>query len=265
VAYGAPGGTGGVGVGGPGGTGGGGVIIVGYTVVVGTITLNGGTGSNGLLNGTTVTVSNPGAGVMGVLAIVTGVTLPVGGTGGVGLNSPGPGKYNGGGGGSGHDTIGGTGGSATVYLFSSPNAMVTYILQGLSDWWLINVVGKAPSTTTPLLYVYGSGGGGGGGAQNGYYSGSGGGGGGGEVIAYGYNIMSATISALGGAGGNEPSGSSQGGGGGGGGGLAFILYGATSSNITGTFAGGAAGNVSGNAGSTGAPGTLYIAQVTVNG
>ena len=153
-----------------------------------------------------------------------------------------------GGGGTGYAA--GAGGNVTINSFSSPNAMVTYILQGLSDWWITSAVGRPPIYVTPLAYMYGAGGGGGG------YSGGGGGGGGGEVVVYGYNIVSGSINAVGGLGG-----SGLPGGGGGGGGLVFVFYGATSGNVTANVAGGTGVNN----GLAGANGTAYIAQVTVNG
>jgi len=265
VAYGGTGGvpTGGAGV---GGTGGGGIVVVAVTAALGTFNLSGSPGGNA--SGYTAT-ANGGAGGVGVFYIVTGVTVPLGGTGGQGnagyVGIPG---YNGGGGGTANNYNGGTGGIATVYSFSSPNAMVTYILQGLSDWWLINVVGKTPSSTTPLALIHGSGGGAGG-VFNGDAAGGGAGGGGGEAVVYGYNILSGTINAAGGNGGNGVgvSGYNYGGGGGGGGGLAFIFYGAAVGTITANMTGGVGGVGSTSLGNglAGANGTAYIAKVTVNG
>jgi hypothetical protein len=260
--YGAGGGGGSNGGGGRGGAGGGGVVIIAYTAAIGTINVNGGAGGGGAYS-SVPSPGSPSAGAGGYFAVVSGVTVPSGGAGGTGPNyGGGAGEPNAGGGG-GSNTVGGTGGIATVASFSSPNAMVTYILQGLSDWWLIKVLGMVPSSTTPLVFMYGSGGGGGGGGTN--YGAGGGGGGAGEVIAYGYNIISGTIDAAGGVGGTGDV--LAGGGGGGAGGLVFIFYGATSGNVTANVKGGA-GGVSGTSpyyGNTGANGTAYIAQVTVNG
>jgi len=229
---------------GVGGTGGGGVVIIAVTAALGTIIVAGSPGGNSIGQGL------PGAsGVGGVLFILSGMSAPLGGTG-AGANAGG-GRYNaGGGGGTGYAA--GAGGNATVYSFSSPNYMVTYILQGLSDWWLINVLGKTPASTTPLAYMYGSGGGSGGGAV----SNGGGGGGGGEVVVYAYDVVSGSINAVGGTGGSGTVG-----GGGGGGGLVFVLYGAMSGSVTANVAGGAGQG----GGAAGASGTAYIAAVTVNG
>jgi len=266
--YGAPGGAP-LDRAGAGGTGGGGIVVIAVTAVLGTLNVSGNPGGNG----TGYSASGTGgAGAAGIFYVVTGVTVPVGGTGGAGISAsyiglPG---YNGGGGGAvGNSYDGGPGGGATVYSFSSPNAMVTYILQGLSDWWLINVAGKAPSTTTQLVFMYGSGGGAGA-VASGAEAGGGGGGGAGEVVAYGYNIVSGNITAVGGTGGSGVPGCSgcyYGGGGGGGGGLVFIFYGATSGNVTVSLAGGIGGSgyVIASNGDTGANGTAYIAAVTVNG
>jgi hypothetical protein len=230
---------------GPGGTGGGGVVIIAYTAVLGAVNV---AGNYGGAVGSLPQLASGVQGVAGVFYIVSGMTVPLGGTGGGGSYG-GAAGHNGGGGGA-TSYIGGAGGNATVYSFSNPNAMVTYILQGLSDWWLINVLDKAPSSTTPLAFMYGSGGGGA------SCCGGGGGGGGGEVVVYGYNILSGNINAAGGTGGSGTYG-----GGGGGGGLVFLLYGATSGSVTVNVAGG----IGQGGGATGAPGTAYIAPVTVNG
>jgi len=267
VAYGAPGGV-------PatsananyGGTGGGGIVVIAATAALGTLNVSGNPGGNAAYYDS----GAGGAGAAGVFYVVTGVTVPIGGTGGgvsagydVGIPS-----YNGGGGGGSTSYAGGAGGNATVNVFSSPNAMVTYMLQGLSDWWLINVLGKAPTSTTPLIYFYGSGGGAGG-ATYSVQAGGGGGGGAGEVVVYGYDIVSGGINAVGGTGGGGFScmGCVATGGGGGAGGLVFIFYGATSGSVTANLAGGAGGvgNTSPANGLSGSTGVLYIAAVTVNG
>jgi len=228
---------------GNGGTGGGGVVIIAVTAVPGTINVAGSPGGNG--SDTPGVVIGTG-GVGGVFFIPSGMAVPKGGNGGGA--SAGAGGYNAGGGGA-SGYAAGAGGGATVNSFSSPNAMVTYMLQGLSDWWLINVLAKAPSSTTPLAFMYGSGGGTGGGPGGG----GGGGGGGGEVVVYGYDVVSGSINAVGGTGGSG----NPYGGGGGAGGLVFILYGATSGSVTANVAGGAGQG----GGATGANGTLYIAAV----
>ena len=268
VAYGAPGGTpvtsGAV----AGGTGGGGIAIIAVTAALGTVNVAGSNGGNGV---TLAYIGSGLTGVGGLFVILSGMTIPIGGTGGSADNVSvwAPAGYNGGGAGGGGYPSGGVGGggggiATAAYSFASANSMLTYILQGVSDWWLINVVGKAPSSTTPLLTFYGSGGG-----SAAYYSGyvgsGSGGGGGGEAIIYAFNIISGTVNAAGGAGGNSTA--YSGGGGGGGGGFVFILYGATSGSVTANVAGGAGGVSSTGTlyGATGANGTAYIAQVTVNG
>jgi hypothetical protein len=255
---------------GAGGTGGGGIVVIAITAALGTLNVSGNPGGNAVSY--TGASGTGAAGGAGIFYVVTGVTVPVGGTGGAGINAsyiglPG---YNGGGGGAAGDYYdGGSGGGATVYSFSSPNAMVTYILQGLSDWWLINVTGKVPILTTPLAFMYGSGGGAGA-VASGYAGAGGGGGGGGEVVVYGYNIVSGNITAVGGTGGAGLPGCSgcyYGGGGGGGGGLVFIFYGATSGSVTVSLAGGTggAGLVTASNGHAGSTGVLYVTTVTVNG
>jgi hypothetical protein len=264
--YGAPGGGGGNG-GGNGGTGGGGVVIVAYTTAIGTVNVNGGVGGTAYVY-TGSGSYTPSTGGAGYLAVVVGVPVPLGGTGATTLAAArgGPGEPNAGGGGAGNNYNAPAGGSATVYLNANGNALITYVVQGVSDWWLSNVIGKAPSTVTPLLYVYGSGGGGGGASSSGYYGGAGGGGGGGEVIVFGDEVTAGSISAVGGTGGyNRGNG---GGGGGGGGGAVLIFYGLGGLNETMSLdlaagpGGGSASSVSGLAGQTG----VYLAtSVTVNG
>jgi hypothetical protein len=242
---------------GVGGTGGGGIAVIAVTAALGTLNV---AGSPGRVGTGAYTATNGVGGGTGVFYVVTGVVVPVGGSGAGGVYA-GPAGANGGGGGEGYQYYGGAGGRAILNAFTSANSMLTYIMQGLSDWWLINVLGKAPSSTTPLIFFYGSGGGSGSGVSvSGYAGGGGGGGGGGEVVVYGFTILSGTINAVGGTGG----GSSQNGGGGGGGGLVFVFYGATSGNITASVNGGIGGDIGGT-GSAGANGTAYIAQVTVNG
>jgi len=266
--YGAPGGAPLDGAG-AGGTGGGGIVVVAITAALGTLNVGGSPGGNAVSY--TGASGTGAAGGAGIFYVVTGVTVPLGGTGGnatagyIGA----AGVNGGGGGGSDQNYYGAPGGNATVYSFSSPNAMVTYILQGLSDWWLINALGKSPSSTTPLAFMYGSGGGAGA-VTSGYQAAGGGGGGAGEVVAYGYNVVSGNITAVGGTGGGAASGCSTcpaGGGGGGAGGLVFIFYGATSGTITASLAGGAGGTglSGGSNGAAGSTGVLQIAAVTVNG
>jgi hypothetical protein len=248
-----------------GGTGGGGVDIIALTAVLGAIKIAGSPG--GLGNSGAALYLNGVSGGAGMFYIVSGVTVPLGGAGGLGIsgNPGGSAGANGGGGGSSGLYRGGPGGGAIVYSFMSANSMLTYIVQGLSDWWLINVLGENPSSVTPLTYMYGGGGGGGAGvAAAGVPGGGGGGGGGGEAIIYGFDIVSGNIDASGGIGGTTPD---NGGGGGGGGGLVFVFYGATSGSVTASVNGGVGGVSSTGTyyGNTGASGTAYIAAVTVNG
>jgi len=264
VAYGAPGGLPSTSsMGNYGGTGGGGIVVIAITAALGTLNVNGVSGGNA---SNYLAASNGYSGTNGVFYVLTGFVVP---TGAGSTYYSGTVGHNGGAGGgafsfaAGAGYNGGNGGNATVHSFSSPNTMVTYILQGLSDWWLINVLAKAPSSTTPLAFMYGSGGGGGASAS-GYGSGGGAGGGGGEVVAYGYNILSGNIIAAGGNGGAGYN-TNNSGGGGGGGGLVFIFYGATSGTVTANVAGGIGGNGAMANGLTGANGTYYVGSVTVNG
>ncbi len=251
--------------GGPGGTGGGGIVIIAYTAAIGTVNVNGAPGSTGYLN-SGVSILSYAGGVGGQLAIVSGISVPIGGTSGnYGDLAGGPGEPNAGGGGPSTYDPGAPGGSATVYSFTDGNALITYAMLGISDWWLSNVVGKAPSSVTPLLFVYGSGGGGGGPGAPGYGSG-GGGGGGGEVIVFGDEVIAGTVSAAGGNGGYDIG--NNAGGGGGAGGIVLVFYGpgglngTMSLDLAGGPGGVSASGVSGMAGQTG----VYLAtSVTVNG
>ena len=278
--YGAAGGwSGGYGAG-PGGTGGGGVVVIAYTAAMGTINVNGG---NGLWAAPAIACNFPnngcgggagGGGAYGVFALLSGMSVPRGGTG-VTFNiiPPAGGDPNGGAGGNANSAYGagGWGGPATVYTFSSGNDLVTYAIQGVSDWWLSNVVGKSPPAVTPLLFVYGSGGGGAGApGATGAYGGGGGGGGGGEVIVYGYSVIAGTAFANGGNGGVGSTGglTQGGGGGGGGGGILLVFYGPGGLNGTIGFEalGGSGGLYATNSYAfAGQSGTYYAGSVTVNG
>jgi len=253
---------------GAGGTGGGGVVIIAYTAAIGTINVNGAVGGTPYLyNGLVGWGPGPQG---GQFAIVSGISVPIGGSGpNTAATTPGgQGEPNGGGGGGGGFSNGVPGGSATVYSFGNGNALVTYVVQGISDWWLTNVVGKEPSTVTPLLFIYGSGGGQGG-AQDGgstNYGGAGGGGGAGEVIIFGDNVIAGTIDAVGGTGGYNPG--SMGGGGGGGGGIVLVFYGPGGLNGTMSLdlAGGPGGvSASGPSGLAGQTGVYLATSITVNG
>jgi hypothetical protein len=271
VAYGAPVGLGGCSTcgGGVGGTGGGGVVVIAYTAAVGTINVNGSPGQAGMSAAVANTVSH-GNGGTGLFLLLSGMTVPIGGTApGAAADVYGYPGYNGGAGGAGGFSVADAGNSV-VYSFSNGNDLVTYVIQGVSDWWLSNVVGKAPSSVTPLPMICGAGGGGGGGSNaTGVIGGGGGGGGGGEAVIYGYNVVAGTIDAAGGVGGTggTPNCSATGGGGGGGG-IALVFYGPGGLNGTMSYdvAGGSGGLCSTNFYSlAGANGTYYAGPVTVNG
>jgi hypothetical protein len=259
--------------GGGGGGGGGGIAVLAITAAVGTINVNGYNGGNGSTSFTT------GGGCAGGYAwdywvTVSGVGIPGGGNGGspdcsIGVGS---GHYNGGGGGASLAVCGGAGGGAapTVYSFPGYQSLVTYMMESVADWWLVNIVGKSPPQTASILSFYGAGGGDGGGAAYTGYAGAGGGGGGaGEAIIYGYNVEAGTVNAYGGNGGNGVVSSTSAAGGGGGGGLVFVIYGpgglsgTMNVNVAGGLPGtGAAQCYAAYAGNTG----VYIAtSVTVNG
>jgi len=254
--HGAPGGTPPASEAGIGGAGGGGIVVIAITAALGTLNANGNGGGGG---GAPTAGISGNKGTSALFFLLSGMTVPEGGTGAL---DPGAAGYNGGGGG-GTAYSGGAGGGNTVNYFASANDMLTYIMQGLSDWWQIKVLGRSPGSVTPLAYMYGSGGGSGSANGNASYGGGGGGGGGGgEIVVYAYNVVSGNLSAAGGGGGVAVIAC----GGGGGGGFVFLLYGATSGSVTVNVAGGVGGSSSDAvAGMTGAPGTAYIAAVTVNG
>jgi len=232
--------------GGNGGIGGGGIVVLALTSALGTIIVNGSNGSNG---GSTTVWGNGNPGAAGSIYILsTNAALGGGGGGSGGGGAPNGAAASG-------SYVGGNGGNITLYTSSNGNSMLTYIMQGISDWWTINVLGKSLSSTTPLPIIYNAGGGGGG-VNSSYNGGGGGGGGGGEVISYAYNIISGNISANGGIGGTGYS--SAGNGGGGGGGYIYVFYGSTSGSLKLSALGGS-GNASGGAG------IATTIQVTVNG
>jgi len=263
---------------GGGGAGGGGIVVIAYTAAMGIINVNGANGiaattSPGCCCNNCVGAGGAGGGAGGVFALLSGMSVPLGGNGVTFNVIPTPRGGPNGGAGSNTNTCcgaGGYGGSATVQSFSNGNDLITYAIQGISDWWLQNEVGKTPSSVTPLLFIYGSSGGGGAGAGcTGCYGGGGGGGGGGEVIIYGYNVIAGTVFANGGNGGEGSPGLMQGGGGGGGGGgLLLVFYGPGGLNGSIDFeaVGGSGGLYSTNSyASAGQSGTYYIGSVTVNG
>jgi hypothetical protein len=248
----------------PGGAGGGGVVVIAYTVAVGTINVNGENGPNATTSQGTY-LGGGGGGGNGFFAVVSGVTIPSGGNAGIMyLGMYGFGEPNGGGGSTASGAPSGDGGPSTLYMFSNGNALLTYLIQGVSDWWLSNVVGKTPSVETQLLFVYGSGGGGGGPGSSGYLGGGGGGGGGGEAIIYGYEVIAGTVDAAGGVGGTG-----GGGGGGGGGGAVLVFYGSGglngSMNVNVAGGAGGVGSTSSYNGQPGGTGSYLATSVTVNG
>jgi hypothetical protein len=227
---------------GAGGAGRGAVIILARSITVGTITANGVAGGDG----STVTASASGAaGGAGNFWLISGDSVPSGGNGG---GPPGYGRPNGGGGGGGlsaYGYYGGDGGTATTTSFPSILSLLQEILKAVVDWWLVNIVGKTPSTIKTFPSLGGSGGGGAAAADN-YGAGGGGGGGAGQIIIYGTSVTAGTVQAKGGAGGaGGTEGSRDAGGGGGGGGIIYVSY----KSLTGTFT----YDVSGGAGGTGDP------------
>jgi hypothetical protein len=221
---------------GAGGAGYGGVIIVARSVTVGTVTANSASGASG----STVTASGAGGtGGAGAFWVISPDLPPLGG----GDYYPPDAKRNGGSGGGLSPYSGGYCGDASVTSFTSASSLLIELLKTISDWWLVNVVGKTPTTTKSIPSLGGSGGGGGG-AYDGQCAGGGGGGGGGQIIIYGTSVTAGTVQAKGGAGGaGGTEGANDAGGGGGGGGIIYIFY----KSLTGAFT----YDVSGGAGGTG--------------
>jgi hypothetical protein len=256
---------------GGGGTAGGGVVVIAYTAAMGTINVNGSPGSPGVTATGASTYSGPNPGT-GLFLLLSGMSVPEGGTGACFVaGQASPAGYNGGAGGGAGSFCVPKGSVSVVYSFPNGNDLVTYVIQGVSDWWLSNVVGKAPPAVTPLPMISGAAGKGGEGSfATGYYGGGGGGGGGGEAVIYGYNVIAGTAFANGGNGGVGATGGITGsaGGGGGGGGILLVFYGPGGLNGTIGFQalGGSGGLYATNSYSlAGANGTYYAGSVTVNG
>jgi len=257
---------------GGGGTAGGGVAVIAYTAAMGTINVNGSPGQPGVTATGASTYSGPNPGT-GLFLLLSGMSVPEGGTGAcLVAYQASPAGYNGGAGGGTSSFCAPQGGVSVVYSFPNGNDLVTYVIQGVSDWWLSNVVGKAPPAVTPLPMISGAAGKGGEGANaTGAVGGGGGGGGGGEVIIYGYTVIAGTAFANGGDGGVGSTGGltqSAGGGGGGGGGILLVFYGPGGLNGTIGFEalGGSGGLYATNSYSlAGQSGTYYAGSVTVNG
>jgi hypothetical protein len=223
---------------GAGGGGAGAVIIVARSITIGTITANGAAGEAG---STVAASASGGAGGAGNFWLISGDTVPSGGNGD--YTTGGAGNPNGGGGGGGYDNYGGAGGTATTSTYSVASDLLKDLFKPLVDWWLVNVMGKTPSSTRSLPSLGGSGGGGGS-ARDTTSASGGGGGGGGQIIVYGTSVTAGTVNAIGGGGGaGGAEGSYDCGGGGGGGGIIYIFY----KSLTGTFT----YDVSGGAGGTG--------------
>jgi hypothetical protein len=237
---------------GAGGNGAGGIILLARSIGLGTVMANGANGGNG-----STVAANAAGGAGGAGAFWCALDTPVkGGDGGSGYGTEGKGVGNpngGGGGGYAAATKGGDGGSASTVLYPSGRALLSELLKAACDWWLINVLGKNPTSTKSLPSLGGSGGGGGGCADT-YCAGGGGGGGGGQIIVFGTSLNGGTLYAAagnGGSGGTE--GSSDAGGGGGGGGVIYVFYQSLSgSNIYSMSNGsGGGGDRAGVAGSVG--------------
>jgi hypothetical protein len=186
---------------GPGGAGGGGLII--FTSLLNnadTISADGATPQQPNCN--TGNGANGGAGVFGLLS--GNSYTATGGSGGGGCNSYG--DATGGGGPKGasytYGCTSGAGGDLTTTTFT-----VDTVRKALIDWYIKNVLGKSPTTTTAIPNFYGAGGGAGCGYNNsGYvFTGAGGGGSGGEIIVIAITLNNTgSITALGG-GGQKPS------------------------------------------------------------
>ena len=225
IPTGAAGGNPGAGVG-KGGDGGGGLIIISKSFKNNsTIKANGQDGESG---GTTASTADGSAGSDGQMERVGTDTAGSGGDGGEGTSGA-SGSGNVGGGGGGSNTAGygkgGNGGDITYINNNSILDLVDKLKKAIADWYLINVLGKTPTSTTDFPNSYGAGGGGGG-DENGAGDCGGGGGSGGHILVLAESFENTgTIEANGGAGGNGGSEAYRdSAGGGGGGGIVYVLY-----------------------------------------
>jgi len=251
---------------GNGGNGGGGLIIIAGSITIsGSVVTDGEKGED--LTGLSGRDEDGRAGGGGQYARVG---TDVAGDGGKGGLQAWPGGSPGGGtGGCGGDAVCtwtsgvNQGGTATYLDFASYSDLAKELLDSMTDWWLVNVAGKSPTTTKSFPDIKGAGGGGGGnysgkGDVDGEGDGAGGGGSGGEVIIVVNSVdFTGLVSAKGGDGGSvtfDPTAAECGGGGGGGGGIAYILY-KSATSLTGTL------TADGGAGGTGKDGPT----VTNNG
>jgi hypothetical protein len=222
---------------GKGGGGRGLVAILANSITIGTVTSN---GEDGFSATSPSCLGDGGAGSAGNFLLVQGDSVPYGGNGGGGIYG-GSGRPNGGGGGQAGSGYGGAGGSATTTTFTDAQSLLNQFFKSVCDWWLVNVVGKTPSSTISIPSLGGSGGGGGGTSSS--DAGGGGGGGGGQVIIYGTNATAGSVQAKGGNGGGKYG---VGGlGGGGGGGIAYVFYKSLSGTFTYDVSGGSGMNVGG--------------------
>jgi len=143
------------------------------------------------------------AGGAGVFGLLSGDSYTAtGGSGGVGTSK---GGATGGGAPSGasytNGCTSGAGGSISTVTYTATSLLDT-IRKALIDQFIVNVLGKSPSSTTKIPSFYGAGGGGGCSTTDSFfYCGAGGGASGGEVVIFSITINNAgVISALGGAG-----------------------------------------------------------------
>lgn len=232
---------------GRGGNGGGGLIIIAKNVLGGTFQARGESGESGGLTDTWCSGGSGGNGLM----VRVGTDSPGNGGSAVSGTTGGGGGSPGGGGGGGISTAfacnGGSGGTISLVTVDSYTTIATETLKAACDWFIVNVLGKTPTTTKSFYNCYGAGGGGG--AEYDRTGDSGGGGGsGGQIIVVADMVSGGTYDVSGGNGGNGGNeGAWDNGGGGGGGGIVYVL--AKRVWSVPTF------NASGGAGGTGDQGT----------
>ena len=243
---------------GPGGRGAGAIIILARSMTIGTVdaTGEGGGGSSSSAGNFTGNGGNGGAGLFWAISPDTVVR---GGHGGGGGAYDGRGNPNAGGAGGACSSYGGSAGSVTIISFTSATALLNELLKAVVDWWIVNILGKTPSSTKSIPSLGGSGGGGGG-SYSSYGcagGGGGGGGGGGEIIVYSTGVVAGNLRARGGNGGY---GYWDGNGGGGGsGGIIYLYYRSMTGTNTFDVSGGAGGGMYyRNAGVNGSPGSAGV-------
>jgi hypothetical protein len=247
---------------GHGGDGGGGLVIFAASFQnSGIISADGANGQPG------TSVSASGIGVGGESGIFIRVETDGAGTGGYGGNyyrvDYNPGGVNGGGGGGTASYPGGAGDGSSYITFNDYASMAEEIKYSVIDWFIVNVIGKTPTTTKSIINVYGSGGGGGG-ASDRYNAGGGGGGGGGEILVLCVSLNNTgTICANGGNGGDGgDEGVDDACGGGGGGGIIYVLYNNLINIGTLSVAGGVHGATADFHGANGTAGTAKAVAVS---